>query len=79
MEVGDVRAADLHSANLYPPTEHHPRGMSRTFHAMYGHDRPSSPEGMRALTDEERAINVVWTWDADLGTYTSEAYPEGIA
>ncbi|HXG26533.1 MAG TPA: hypothetical protein VNL94_06750 [Candidatus Binatia bacterium] len=46
---------------------------------LYGLHGTPSPEGMRQLTAAEKAHNVVWTWDPDLGTYVSDEFPQGIA
>lgn len=44
-----------------------------------GHDRPSTPEGMRALTPAEQAHSCTYTWSPALATYTCEHFPEGVA
>lgn len=44
----------------------------------YGHDRPPTPEGMRALTPAEREHNDAWTWSVERGTYVCQHYPAGV-
>ena len=73
------RPASVTSGGVSHVPIHPPLGPSSRTYAIYGHDRPSSPEGMRNLTAGEQAVNEVWTWDPQRGTYVCPAYPDGLS
>ncbi len=57
----------------------YPLASSSAFNAYeYGNRGTAVPEPLRALSAQERAINVVWRWSPDLGTYVSDIYPAGL-